>query len=133
MASGWTELAPARIVATEPQADHEDLTDNTTGNVVLSFRTAPGLKGFITAFKQAWDTTIVPAFSLRINGAIPANYNGLRVQLANPWDDVDLPVPIAVEQMSLIEVVVDVDADAATPGLVTGDFAAAVTVKYVNP
>lgn len=132
MSTGWQALAPDRFVGSDDKQGASTLTTNTIGNVVLSFRTRPGLAGWITSFGQAWDTTITPSFSLRINGAIQADYNGLAVQQASNGGGVDLPVPIRVEQLSLIEVVVDVASLAPNPET-TGQFATRVVCKYFNP
>ncbi len=132
MASGWQELAPERFVGCDDRQADLILTTNTTGNVVLSFRTRPGLVGWITSFRQAWDTVMVPTYSLRINGAVVFDYNSLSVQIAANGDDVDLGVPIRVEQLSLIEVVVDVASLTPNPET-TGDFATRVICKYFNP
>lgn len=136
MSSGWTSLAPDKIVSFDDRqaqvsiAATGDMANLTT---IVSFRTKPGLRGFITSFRQAWDGNLDPdvRYSLRINGAIIADYNQLQAQIAPPEQDSDLPVPIEVGQLSLVEMVAFVvSGNVATfPGTVTGR----LVVKYINP
>lgn len=104
-----------------------------TGTFVIpvSFRTPPGLVGYITKFGQAWDPGLdtFVRYSLRINGGIPSGYNQLSVQISSPSSDIELPTPIRVEQFSLIEVV----AFSLTGATFPGNFFARVVAKYYNP
>ncbi len=136
MPSGWTELAPKKIVGCDDKQAQVSVAaagDMASLTTVVSFRTRPGLNGIITSCRQAWDGNLDPdvRFSLRINGAIIADYNQLQAQIAPPEQDVDLPVPIPVEQLSLVELVAYVIAGgvATFPGTITGR----VVVKYTNP
>lgn len=131
MPSGLTSLAPQKFVAFDDKQAEVTIAGLVTNSIVTSFRTPPGLKGLLTSFRQAWDPGLNTFlnFSLRINGAIPANYNGLFAQIAAPEQDVDLPVPLELEQLSLVEMIVSVSAAATFPGNVTGRFVA----KYFNP
>ena len=141
MPSGLTSLAGARFVSSDDQfSQTAALSVPSTNNIILSFRTPPGLRGLLTDFRQAWDGGLDTYLSyyLRINGGIlyPLtiaggkinSYVGSKVQIAAPETDTALPVPIIIEQLSLVEVVCDV-ATGATSGTAT----ARVICKYYDP
>lgn len=131
---GWQNLSPRPPVACDtPRAEVSISAIGTqlAPTTILSFRTPPGLDGFITAFRQAWDSGLDPYvyYSLRINGGIPRDYNQLNVQICSPGSGLDLPVPIPVGQLSLIEVI----AYGIVGGTYPGNFTAQVVAKYYNP
>lgn len=129
MSSGWTQLSPKPPVASDDKQAQSTVLAGVTGTVIVSFRTPPGLVGWITSFRQAWDAALDPnvVYSLRINGVRVNNYNGLSVQIAQPSADVDLPTPIRVEQLSLVEMVAD--NNSASNGSIVGR----IVAKYYNP
>ncbi len=137
MSSGWQILAPEKIVTFDDIISQIQATTDgdmaTNLLTVFSYRTKPGLKCVMTSFRQAWDPALDPyvRYSLRINGAIPANYNQLQAQIAPPEQDVDLPVPIFLEQLSLVEMIAYTVAGATYTGtpLITGRG----IFKYWNP
>lgn len=99
--------------------------------LILSFRTPPGLKGYITSFGQAWDANLntFAKYTLKVNGGVVYPYNQLLVQTCPPEaaGQYPLPFPIPLEQLSLVEVYVD---NGASVG--AGNFAARVICKYYD-
>lgn len=91
---------------------------------ILSFRTPPGLKGYITAFGQAWDSGLDTylQYYLKVNGAVVYPYNGLYAQICAPEQTslCPLPVPIPLEQLSLVEMYVDIASGPTAAGNVVG-------------
>ena len=91
---------------------------------ILSFRTPPGLKGYITNFGQAWDSGLNTflKFYLKVNGAVIFPYNALFAQICAPEQTslCPLPVPIPLEQLSLVEMFVDIATGPAGAGNITG-------------
>lgn len=91
---------------------------------ILNFRTPPGLKGYITAFGQAWDSNLNTflKFYLKVNGGVIYPYNALFAQICAPEQTslCPLPVPIPLEQLSQVEMYVDIGAGPTVTGNITG-------------
>lgn len=118
--------------AFDDQQAEVNVVDNTNNQLILSFRSPPGLKGYITNFGQAFDAALntFVDFSLLVNGGVVFPYNRLFAQICAPEQTalVPLPRPIPIEQLSLIQVVADVQGAGTN-----GNFTARVICKYFNP
>src|SRR3990167_3078730 len=127
MPSGQQELSPGRAVNYQDESETVQVTASSVDAVIVSLRTYPGLKGKITGFRQAWDTDLddVVTYSLRINGVKYPPYVDKTVQVASPGADVDLPVAIDVEQLTLVEITAS-----GAAGMTTGDVTGRIIVKY---
>ena len=130
MPSGFQELAPSPAIAYRDESATVSVTASASNLVIVTLRTGPGLKWFITSFRQAWASGIdgTVTYSLRINGVAYPPYINSTVQIAPPEQDVDLPVPIPVEQLSLIEMT----ASGAT-GMATGNVTGRIVIKGYQP
>lgn len=120
-----------RVRAFDDKFAEVTIAVSTLNQSVLSFRTVPGLKGYITSFGQAWDANLntFAKYTLKVNGGVIYPYNQSLVQICAPETAglYPLPFPIPLEQLSLIEVIVD---NGASVG--TGLFAARVICKYYD-
>lgn len=120
-----------RVRGFDDQVAEVLLVPNSTNIKIISFRTPPGLKGYVTNFGQAWDAGIntFVKFYLKVNGAVVYPYNGLFVQITPPEaaSNYPLPSPIPLEQLSLVECYADVGAAAGN-----GNFAARIICKYYD-
>lgn len=118
----------------DDQQNEATVNNNTPNQLILSFRAPPGLKGYITAFGQAWDAVMdtFVDYSLKVNGGVVFPYNQLKAQICAPEQAalVPLPKPIVIEQLSLIEVYADVP---NITGFTSGNFTARVICKYFSP
>lgn len=132
MATGETEIARHRAVAWDDKTATVSVANNATDVTILSYRTPPGLRGWIAFFGQAWDSgmdTFVD-YTLKVNGGIPAGpWNKSKVQISPPESpERELPAYIPVQGNSLIEVVANM-----AVGGTTGNFTARVISKYTDP
>lgn len=135
MSAGRTELWDKPVVSSDDRQGSLAVAAGVgrTDSVVLSFRTPPGLKGWLTGWGQAWDSQLdgfVTSFSIRINGGRLQRFNQLSVQTASPSEAPQQEFePVPIEQNSLIEVIATVAAGLAT----NGNFYSRVICKYQNP
>lgn len=129
MPSGYQELAPSPAIAYRDVQATVSVAALATDTVIVSIRVGPGLKWFLTSFRQAWAVALDNSvtYALRINGTKYVPYIDSLVQIAPPEQDVDLPVPVPIEQLSLVEMV------ATNPTGSAGNVTGRIVVKGYNP
>lgn len=114
-------------------SDSAELTEGQSGIVIVSFRTPPGLRGWLTNFGQAWDSAIdgYAQYSLRVNGAIIYPYFNLSIQNCPPEQAglVPLPKAIPLDQLSLVEMI----GNNVTGSGATGNIFGRLIAKYADP